>query len=150
MNCPVCKAENLEGAIFCDACGANLAEGPAAASPVETASPVAAGVGKVKIHWKEPDQVTDLPDKPEVLIGREDPSSETFPDVDTTPLKGDELGVSRRHAKIARTPEGYTIEDLGSTNATYVNRKRIEKHVPVSVHPGDEIRLGKLGFTLEG
>ena len=47
--------------------------------------------------------------------------------------------VSRRHAEIRRTNKVYTLVDLGSSNGTYVNGKRIEQHVLAS---GDEVQLG--------
>jgi hypothetical protein len=59
-----------------------------------------------------------------------------------------EIGVSRRHAKIRPRPNGYMLYDLGSSNGTYVNGKRIEQSV---LHDGDEIRIGPetLVFNLQ-
>lgn len=51
----------------------------------------------------------------------------------------DDEGVSRRHAEIATTEDGYVIRDLGSSNGTWVNRTRIERHV---LADGDEITIG--------
>lgn len=48
--------------------------------------------------------------------------------------------ISRRHARIARTPSGFTIEDLGSTNGTNLNGRRIEGSELLGV--GDEIQVG--------
>jgi predicted component of type VI protein secretion system len=48
--------------------------------------------------------------------------------------------VSRRHAVVAESPEGFTIEDLGSTNGTWVNGERIDH--PQPLRAGDEIRFG--------
>jgi diguanylate cyclase (GGDEF)-like protein len=47
--------------------------------------------------------------------------------------------VSRRHAAIERTPQGFTIIDLESTNGTYVNDARSREHVLIA---GDRIRIG--------
>jgi tetratricopeptide (TPR) repeat protein len=50
-------------------------------------------------------------------------------------------GVSRRHAKIVRDPDGTTkIVDLGSTNGTYVNGRRVDVE---SLREGDRIRIGQ-------
>ena len=46
--------------------------------------------------------------------------------------------VSRRHA--LEGPDGFTIEDLGSTNGTWVNGERIER--PERLRAGDELRFG--------
>ena len=76
-------------------------------------------------------------------IGRWDAEGGVFPDVD---LDSDdpEAKVSRRHARISRRDGQYAIEDLGSTNGTFVNRGR--RLVPGNSHPlqdGDEVIVGK-------
>ena len=48
--------------------------------------------------------------------------------------------VSRRHAVIREAGEGIALEDLGSTNGTWVNGRRIEGVVTLAA--GDEIRFG--------
>jgi ABC-type multidrug transport system ATPase subunit len=54
--------------------------------------------------------------------------------------------VSRRHARLSRVGAGFQIEDLGSSNGTYVNGVRVRD--PVVVRPGDRIGLGSYTFTL--
>ena len=49
--------------------------------------------------------------------------------------------VSRRHTRIVREADGYLIEDLGSTNGTFVNGKRVT--VPTLLYHGDMIDMGK-------
>ena len=53
----------------------------------------------------------------------------------------DDITVSRRHAEIRRTPEGYEASDAGSLNGTYVNQERIDG--AVLLHQGDEVQVGK-------
>ncbi|HYO91183.1 MAG TPA: FHA domain-containing protein, partial [Pyrinomonadaceae bacterium] len=79
----------------------------------------------------------------ESQIGRWDADGGIFPDVD---LDADdpEAKVSRRHARIIRRNGQYYIEDLGSTNGTFINRGR--RLLPGDRHPlrdGDEIIVGK-------
>jgi pSer/pThr/pTyr-binding forkhead associated (FHA) protein len=57
----------------------------------------------------------------------------------------DDITVSRRHASIERTPEGYVVTDAGSLNGTYVNQERIERAV---LHHGDELQVGKFRLVL--
>ena len=52
----------------------------------------------------------------------------------------DDITVSRRHAEIHRTANGYMVRDAGSLNGTYLNRERIEE-APLS--NGDELQIGK-------
>lgn len=56
--------------------------------------------------------------------------------------------ISWRHARLTRSSDGMTVEDLGSTNGTYVNGERIA--VPVRVSPGDVIGLGSYTFRVQG
>ena len=51
-------------------------------------------------------------------------------------------GISRHHARITLTQSGATLDDLGSKNGTFVNRKRITTAVPITA--SDEIRFGKV------
>ncbi|HSM67861.1 MAG TPA: FHA domain-containing protein [Ilumatobacteraceae bacterium] len=52
----------------------------------------------------------------------------------------DDITVSRRHAEIERTPDGYVVRDAGSLNGTYVNQERIDQ---VVLRHGDELQIGK-------
>ncbi len=53
--------------------------------------------------------------------------------------------ISSRHARLYRKGEQVYVEDLGSSNGTYVNGQRIARLV--SIHPGDVIGLGSYSFT---
>jgi pSer/pThr/pTyr-binding forkhead associated (FHA) protein len=79
----------------------------------------------------------------ESQIGRWDADGGIFPEID---LDADdpEAKVSRRHARITRRENEYSVEDLGSTNGTFINRGR--RLLPGDRHPlrdGDEIIVGK-------
>jgi hypothetical protein len=79
----------------------------------------------------------------ESTIGRWDADNGIFPDVDLD-AHDPEAKVSRRHARIRRENGRYIIEDLGSTNGTFVNRGR--RLIPGNAHilnDGDEIIVGK-------
>ena len=144
MKCKECDMENIDGALFCEECGAKLdTMEPLQDTEVETGN-----VPQLVLTSTDGNKL-DLPAKDEVVIGREDPVSEVFPDMDLTGFGGMESGVSRKHAIIHRTGAEYTIEDLESTNGTYVNKKRILPHVPQAIKPGDELRFGKLSFSVQ-
>lgn len=79
----------------------------------------------------------------ESYIGRWDADNGVFPDVDLDAFDP-EAKISRRHARIIFKNGKYAIEDLGSTNGTYINRGR--RLIPGSPHilkNGDEIIVGK-------
>jgi len=52
----------------------------------------------------------------------------------------DDITVSRRHAEVQRTAEGYVVADAGSLNGTYVNQERVER---AALRHGDELQIGK-------
>jgi predicted component of type VI protein secretion system len=52
----------------------------------------------------------------------------------------EEPTVSRRHAEVTKRSDVFQIRDLGSTNGTFVNGKRVE--APTPIEAGDEIRFG--------
>jgi pSer/pThr/pTyr-binding forkhead associated (FHA) protein len=59
----------------------------------------------------------------------------------------DDDQVSRRHARVSVAGATITIEDLGSTNGTFVNGAKIE--APTTLAPGDTVRIGATTFALE-
>ena len=160
IKCPVCQAEHPENTLFCDECGSYLQGGnqketdPLAAAEVtwmereetsevpeeeEVASPVS-----LKLSIPDSGRDVELPLAKEVNIGRLDPASASFPDIDLTSDGGLEKGVSRRHAKITRRGNEVFIEDLGSINGTFLNRKKLTPYLPQVLKSGDELQLGKL------
>jgi pSer/pThr/pTyr-binding forkhead associated (FHA) protein len=70
-----------------------------------------------------------------VVIGR-------APECDIS-VPADEM--SRRHALVKPTPDGLSVEDLGSSNGTYINNKRVQHGF---LNPGDELRLDAVRFIL--
>ena len=73
----------------------------------------------------------------EIVIGRED-----------TDLTIDDVELSRRHAVVRRHASRLQVEDLGSTNGTYVDGTRIEE--PTILGGGAEIQLGTTKLVVEG
>lgn len=69
-------------------------------------------------------------DKDEVTIGRNNANDITI----------DNLAVSDRHARIVRDKSGYYLEDLGSTNGTYMDGRQISR---IGLGPQQDITIGK-------
>jgi FHA domain len=79
----------------------------------------------------------------EAQIGRWDADGGIFPDVDLD-TDDPEAKVSRRHARITLNNGQYFLEDLGSTNGTFINRgKRLSPGQRQALCDGDEIIVGK-------
>ena len=150
VHCPECGFLNGEGANYCQKCGAYLqvaAEGgkePTTATyrvgetgeliPVDVeaiaekgaALVIRSGGGRVGESFPlERDRMT---------IGRR-PDSDVFLD---------DVTVSRDHALLVRRNGDFYLDDLGSLNGTYVNRRRIESH---RLADGDELQVGKYKLT---
>tara|TARA_R110002020_G_scaffold27170_47_gene87634 strand:+ start:3220 stop:4026 length:807 start_codon:yes stop_codon:yes gene_type:complete len=53
--------------------------------------------------------------------------------------------ISRRHALVKPTPDGLQVEDLGSSNGTFINGKRVQQGF---LRPGDELRLDSVRLIL--
>ena len=151
--------ENPDGSMFCDQCGEALDAGvatagagapydaTAAAAPTPAMAAPEPATTSAKLIIKEDGQEFMLDGKSEFLIGREDPVSNIYPDIDLTPHKGEEHGVSRMHAKIYVQGSQYLIEDLNSTNSTYLNRQKLPAKTPTPIKDGDEVRFGKVEAT---
>lgn len=149
--------DNPDGSAFCDECGEPLsavAATPAAApvaAPSAGAMPMSAPaeITHPRLVVESDSAVFDLTGKTEVMIGREDPISNIYPDVDLTPHGGEEGGVSRLHAKLLINGGQYLVEDQNSTNFTYVNRQRLQPKTPSPIKDGDELRLGRVNLKFQ-
>jgi hypothetical protein len=129
--------------------------------PVPAAQPEAAGKGSAAVNLSSSPGSSDkahaklviergksagkqfLLSAAESQIGRWDADGGVFPDVDLD-TDDPEAKVSRRHARVTFRDGQYFLEDLGSTNGTFVNRgKRLSPGTRQSLKDGDEIIVGK-------
>lgn len=78
-------------------------------------------------------------ERPVVVLGRGKES-------DIVLLESD---VSRQHARLQRGPQGWTLVDLGTTNGTFVNGKRLPAQEPYLLRPGDRIAIGSSVFAVQ-
>ena len=84
---------------------------------------------------------------PETMIGRYDPVTQLKPDVDLTELDL-KRSVSRRHARIIASPEGFTVvEEVGALNGTFVNGARLAAGEPRPIQDGDRLGFGMVKLT---
>jgi hypothetical protein len=159
VKCLVCQREHPENTPFCNECGAYLLGGSGketellpvngvtwvnreemgGAPGVDVTSPLG-----LKLTIPDSGRDVEVPLTKEVNIGRLDPASVWFPEVDLTSDDGLEKGVSRHHAKITRRGREVFIEDLGSINGTFLNRKKLIPYLSQALKSGDELQLGKL------
>ncbi len=175
QECPNCGTANAADALFCEACGYDFTTGtmPRKESPVTPAAD-SADPGKpdnisppldqdtwVAELWIDPQWYADqsspdpLPSagpptvvpltNTSLLVGRESKSRGIHPDIDC----GTDNGVSRRHCQLTTDGTRWWVEDLGSSNGTFVAgavdplpKTPIEVGVKREVGPDDRIYLG--------
>jgi hypothetical protein len=85
-------------------------------------------------------------EKDENLVGRRDPMSNIFPEIDLSKVDP-HTKISRKHARIWREGASFLVEDLGSSNGTIVlsqvkDNVRLLPHQPFTLNNGDKIKLG--------
>ena len=143
--CPECGFQNPEAANYCAKCGALLAKDEGGAETTMSFSPEDGdedtGVGLEELATEGPALVVRsgggragehfVPQGDRTTIGRS-------PDCD---IFLDDVTVSRTHAVLLHDGGSFKIEDLGSLNGTFLNRKRIES--AEQLENGDELQIGK-------
>jgi predicted nucleic acid-binding Zn ribbon protein len=152
LNCPACGAEIEPGDLFCSACGLSLQAPPVpapAAAPEPAVTPALTAAAGPRLVISASGAEIPLPVKDEIIVGREDPVSGIYPDVDLTPHGGESGGVSRRHARILIDGGEYYVEDLDSTNFTFVNKQKLAPKTRQLIRQGDEIRFGRVASVLQ-
>ncbi len=148
VHCPECGFSNPESANYCSKCGALLIRDEAGGHTTMTFAPES-------LADENGGSLEELPIEGTALVVRSGGGrqGETFPltdeeiEIGRAPNVGvflDDVTVSRQHAVLVRGADGYTIEDAGSLNGTYVNRRRVEK---AKLEDGDEVQIGKYRLT---
>lgn len=84
-----------------------------------------------------------------IRIGRQKDKSEDNLTLDLEPYFGAELGVSRYHAEIIFNENRYFIKDMGSTNGTWINGKKIAPYRQIPLTDSDQLRLGHFTMLLK-
>ena len=150
LHCPECGFVNDDGANYCQKCGAFVGAAETPGGDPVTATyrvgdtgeliPVdletAASEGPVLVIRSGGGRVGESfgLDRDRMTIGRR-PDSDVFLD---------DVTVSRDHALLVRRGGDLYLDDLGSLNGSYVNRRRIESH---RLEDGDELQIGKYKLT---
>jgi pSer/pThr/pTyr-binding forkhead associated (FHA) protein len=146
--CPECGFQNPEAANYCARCGALLVKEETGVDTTMTFTP---DEGEVEAA----EALAEAGVKGTALVVRSGGgrTGETFhPQGERTTIGRspdcgiflDDVTVSRRHAVLVAREGGYVIEDLGSLNGTYVNRRRIDS---ARLGDGDELQIGKYRLT---
>jgi hypothetical protein len=157
--CKNCQHDNISGTLFCVECGAQL-EGTEAlttqsinqeqivddlkkgsASVEPPSSPINSWLS---LHLMDSGKILPLATRNEFTLGRLSEGQPIMPDIDLTPYQAYASGVSRLHAVVKRDASRVVIMDLGSSNGTYLNGRRLNPHAEEGLKHGDVVALGKL------
>ncbi len=150
--CPTCYWENPANAVECVKCHMTLerkgttrllsqdalpryTDAPPVDIPKNTIVLVIAG---------QHDQPLLLPTQRSIFLGRQFPGEN--PPIDLTPFGAHELGVSRQHAVLEIHGRRYMVEDLASSNGTWLNTMRLAPYARYAVQSGDRLQLGRLAL----
>jgi FHA domain/zinc-ribbon domain len=153
MRCRRCGHENELGANFCSSCGQPL--------PREEESTLSLTELGERLDLDEElgEALAELPQGMGMLVVRRGPNagSRFMLDAEVTALGRhpdsdiflDDITVSRRHATIRRTVNGYEVSDSGSLNGTYVDHHRVDT---APLHHLADLQIGRfvLLFLLGG
>jgi pSer/pThr/pTyr-binding forkhead associated (FHA) protein len=146
VHCPECGFQNPEAANFCSKCGSLLIRDETGSdtmsfTPDESADDAVSladirieGTALVVRSGGGRAGETFAVEGERMTIGRS-PECDVFLD---------DVTVSRAHAQVVKAADGYRIEDQGSLNGTYVNRRRVEA---ANLEDGDEVQIGKYRLT---
>jgi hypothetical protein len=146
--CQECGFQNQEAANYCSRCGALLVKDEGGVETTQTFTPEEGTL--------EPaEALEDLGLSGPALVVRSGGgrAGETFrPEGDSTTIGRspdcgiflDDVTVSRKHAVLVARDGAFFIEDQGSLNGTFVNRKRVES---AQLEDGDEVQIGKYRMT---
>ncbi len=141
---PTSSAEN----VYCSNCGVPLGTMDLFCALCGARQPVSLDQGKVsaKLLVLAPDSSeirgTYLLEKHTCLIGRLDPVSGIFPEIDLSPYDL-ESKVSRRHARVWRETDHFFVEDLSSSNGTLINDAVLAPKQAQRLKDGDVLRVGQ-------
>ncbi len=158
--CTACGRQNPDDARFCSQCGTRLVASEETlpsrpAAPIDSTATIQMGGEKVETSDRalsavDAAAVDALPVGHALLVVQKGPGSGSRFLLDVNEVSAgrhpdsgiflDDVTVSRRHAVFRRDGDGFTVEDAGSLNGTYVNRDRIEK---VQLKDSDEVQVGK-------
>lgn len=156
IKCPFCKEENESAAHKCVKCGAFLAFNTTLqinslpqGYDEDDFIPHKASLKPAQIMFFMPGAgnpiVVDAAER--LFLGRNSASGDT-PSVDFGAFQAHLYGVSREHAVIYPDADHYVIEDLGSTNGTFLNEKQLTPYNSYTLKSGDYLRMGHLAMVV--
>jgi len=155
MPAPVLGNETVQvQTVYCGFCGGRIAADDVFCAHCGARQPLAAVSSSSLLHTVRPTAklvvtgTTELDasfilQKDSNLLGRTDPHSNIFPEIDLSRFDP-ETKVSRRHARIWIEGETFLVEDLGSVNGTVINDSvRLAPRQPRVLDSGDKLRVGE-------
>jgi pSer/pThr/pTyr-binding forkhead associated (FHA) protein len=161
--CPNCHNQEIEGALFCSECGAQLAAQEFSDThsfqnteleseilklqqdilPMPATGPIITEAS-LSLFVMDHKKVLPLTGRSEYTLGRVAEGQPILPDVDLSGFEAYAHGVSRLHAAIKIYNQKVVVVDLGSSNGTRVNGQKIIPNIDYPINNGDILALGKL------
>jgi hypothetical protein len=117
---------------------------PIAPTQPPAAAPMRAALAPSQLIVAANGAALPLPNAAQAIVGRGDPVSNFFPEIDLNPYGAIDNGVGRRHMRLFVQSDQVLIEDMDSTNGTLLNGQKLNARTPQPLHDGDQISVGKL------
>jgi hypothetical protein len=117
---------------------------PAPVAPIQAPAPMRTVLAPSQLIVAASGAALPLPSAAQAIIGRGDPVSNFFPEIDLNPYGAIDNGVGRRHKRLFVQGGQVLIEDMDSTNGTLLNNQKLVARQPQPLHDGDQISVGKL------
>lgn len=152
-HCPNCSQPNLEGEIYCQACGMALEPVPLT-TRVLTEHGSHSGTDRlgpeavILLVIEDDEEPIVVQVQREVILGRINDQREGMAFINLSPYGAMDRGVSRQHARLLREDDALYLLDLRSTNGTLLNGELLPTSVEWRVRDGDEITLGRLKIMI--
>jgi hypothetical protein len=124
------------------------APAPPAPQVAATSRPPQSTLAPARLQIQGSGAFVALPAAADAIVGRADPASSFYPDVDLTSYGALEHGVGRRHLRLLVEQGSLFVEDLDSTNGTALNGQRLAPRQRYALKPGDLLTIGRLSLRL--
>ena len=162
IECQFCQTSYVANTIFCDECGHYLLDeadretvpldtpeiswrgGTTYSHPIASSSQQDVKLLTIRLIIGPGKREVEISLNKSINLGRLDPASNVFPEIDLTPDDDLTKSVSRRHAAVFKQGGVIVVEDLASINGTFINGKRLAPYLPEALSDGDILQLGRL------
>lgn len=102
---------------------------------------------RIRMYIVECKQTIELPCVRRLIVGRKNSTQPV--DIDLSPVKAHELGISRQHLELIPAQDELLVRDLHTVNGSSINREPLQPGREYQIKDGDMLKLGRMHITVE-